>query len=51
MDYDDICYECSGYGDNYFINDDGDLECRCNRCIYNFVDDERYDYYNDEYDD
>lgn len=31
----DICYECSGYGDDYFINDDGELECRCPTCPCN----------------
>jgi hypothetical protein len=28
----DECYECSAYGDDYFINDDGELECACNTC-------------------
>ena len=32
MDEDDICYECSGYGNDYFINDDGELECFCPYC-------------------
>lgn len=32
MDDDEICYECSGYGDDYFINDDGELECYCPYC-------------------
>ena len=30
----DVCYECSGYGDDYFINDDGELECYCDKCPY-----------------
>lgn len=30
----DVCYECGGYGDDYFINDDGELECYCPRCPY-----------------
>lgn len=29
---DDICYECSGLGDDYFINEDGELECWCPHC-------------------
>lgn len=29
---DDICYECSGLGDDYFINEDGELECYCPYC-------------------
>ena len=31
----DACYECGGYGDDYFINDDGELECYCSRCPNN----------------
>ncbi len=34
-EYDDYCYECSGYGDNYYINDDGELECYCFECPMN----------------
>lgn len=29
---DDYCYECTGYGDDYYINDDGELVCRCPEC-------------------
>lgn len=28
----DVCYECGGYGDDYFINDEGELECYCPYC-------------------
>ena len=31
----DVCYECSGLGDDYIINDDGELECWCDRCSLN----------------
>lgn len=31
----DICYECGAYGDDYFINDDGELECYCSQCSFN----------------
>ncbi len=31
----DHCYECSGLGDNYFINDDGELEPYCPYCPIN----------------
>lgn len=31
----EYCYECHGYGDDYFINDDGELECRCSECPFN----------------
>lgn len=40
------CYECSGYGDDYFINDDGELECACPNC---YVMKNRYD--DDDWDD
>ena len=32
MDDYDWCYECTGYGDDYYINDDGELECCCDHC-------------------
>ena len=32
---DDYCYECSGYGDDYFVNEDGELECYCSQCLMN----------------
>lgn len=36
MDEDyDYCYECSGYGDDYYINSDGELECCCPQCPMN----------------
>lgn len=28
----DYCYECTGYGDDYYINDDGEMICRCSEC-------------------
>ena len=28
----DRCYECRGYGDDYIINDDGELESWCDKC-------------------
>lgn len=34
-DDDDYCYECTGYGDDYFENEDGELECRCFDCPFN----------------
>lgn len=40
-DYDDdYCWECSGYGDDYFINDDGELECYCPYCSQSGYDDD-----------
>lgn len=31
----DWCYECTGLGDDYYVNEDGTLECRCDNCMYN----------------
>ena len=28
----EYCYECSGYGDDYSINEDGELVCNCDTC-------------------
>lgn len=33
--YEDYCYECTGYGDDYYIDDDGELKCRCPECSFN----------------
>lgn len=41
----DACYECSAYGDDYFINEDGDLECYCFKCPLNRDDDDWDDWY------
>lgn len=32
----DYCYECSGYGDNYYMDEgeDGELVCRCPECPF-----------------
>ena len=32
---DDYCYECQGYGDDYYVNDEGELICRCDECSFN----------------
>ena len=29
------CYECSGYGDDYYVDDNGELISACNGCPYN----------------
>lgn len=31
----DWCYECTGYGDDYFLNDEGELESACPTCPHN----------------
>ena len=37
-DYDiEYCYECSGLGDDYSIDDDGELVCNCGDCSFNPV--------------
>ena len=41
----DWCYECGGYGDDYFVNEDGDLESACPTCPHN------PHYYDDDWDD
>lgn len=28
----DICYECTGYGDDYYMDDDGELVNACREC-------------------
>lgn len=32
MDYDEICYECTGYGDDYYFDEDGELTHACPTC-------------------
>ena len=32
---DDYCYECSGYGDDSYIDNDGEMVCYCPECIHN----------------
>ena len=31
----DCCYECTAYGDDYFINEDGEYESSCHHCPMN----------------
>ena len=35
MDDADRCYECTGYGDDYVIDDDGELVRYCPECPFN----------------
>ena len=30
----EYCYECSGYGDDYYIDEEGEWVCRCPECIF-----------------
>ena len=35
-DWDDICYECGGYGDDYYYDEELDeFVCRCETCYFN----------------
>ena len=34
-DYDDVCYECTGYGDDYHLNENGELVSSCIDCPFN----------------
>lgn len=34
-DYYDYCYECSGYGDDYHLDENGELVSSCPGCPYN----------------
>lgn len=43
----DRCYECGGYGDDYFINDEGELESACPTCPWNPNRDDEDDYWED----
>lgn len=37
----DYCYECTGYGDDYYIDEFGEFVCRCPECPMNpYRDDE-----------
>ena len=31
----DYCYECGGYGDDYYCDDEGNLVCACGDCPFN----------------
>lgn len=30
----DYCYECTGYGDDYYFDEDGELVCACDECPF-----------------
>lgn len=38
--YADRCYECQGYGDDYYIDDQGELVCACDDCWCNRSDED-----------
>lgn len=33
--WDYVCYECTGNGDDYYVDENGELVCRCNECPLN----------------
>ena len=42
-EYNDYCQDCVIYGDDYYRNENGDLECRCSDCPFNV--DREYEMY------
>lgn len=39
----DYCYECAGYGDDYYFNaKTGEWESACDKCPFNEVNDENW---------
>lgn len=34
-DDNDRCYECTGYGDDYYVDENGELVCACDGCWFN----------------
>ena len=34
----EICYECTGYGDDYYLDDNGELVSACDDCPFNGID-------------
>lgn len=35
MDEWDVCYECTGYGDDYYTDENGELVHACEDCPFN----------------
>ena len=36
---DDRCWECSGYGDDSYVDENGELQCACDTCPFNHYND------------
>ena len=34
-DWEDKCYECTGYGDDWYEDENGELHSTCDICPYN----------------
>lgn len=41
-DDDDRCYECTGYGDDYYLNEDGEMVSNCTNCPWNSANDDEW---------
>ena len=37
FDYEDRCYECGGYGDDYYLDENGELVSSCSDCPFNNI--------------
>ena len=42
--YEDYCYECGDHGDDYYIDDNGELVGRCPECPFNDWEDDNEDW-------
>lgn len=38
--WEDHCYECGGYGDDYSVDENGELVCNCFTCPFGGYDEE-----------
>lgn len=38
--FDDYCYECRGYGDDYSVDKSGEFVCNCFTCPFGGYDEE-----------
>jgi hypothetical protein len=39
----EYCYECTGYGDDYYTDENGELTCYCPQCPFNPLNEEDED--------
>lgn len=35
---DEFCYECGALGDDYYVDDNGEVVCACDDCVINMID-------------
>lgn len=43
MEDDEICYECNGLGDDYSLDENGELKCNCPECPVWLLNQEDYE--------